>query len=121
MLAGTIDAVFKNEQGEITIVDWKTNKGHIINADQIVQWPNGLKGIPKKNINKTETQSDVDLMTKHQFEKPTEPIKKDIEIPESITVSELAQKISMKSSELIKVMMKTLNKNPLNFSLNSPK
>jgi translation initiation factor IF-2 len=60
---------------------------------------------PKKNINKTETQSDVDLMTKHQFEKPTEPIKKDIEIPESISVSELAQKISMKSSELIKVMM----------------
>ncbi len=59
----------------------------------------------KKNINKTETQSDVDLMTKHQFEKPTEPIKKDIEIPESISVSELAQKISMKSSELIKVMM----------------
>ena len=60
---------------------------------------------PKKVINKTETQSDVDLMSKHQFEKPTEPIKKDIEIPESITVSELAQKISMKSSELIKVMM----------------
>ena len=60
---------------------------------------------PKKAINKTETQSDVDLMSKHQFEKPTEPIKKDIEIPESITVGELAQKISMKSSELIKVMM----------------
>ena len=60
---------------------------------------------PKKVINKTETQSDVDLISKHQFEKPTEPIKKDIEIPESITVSELAQKISMKSSELIKVMM----------------
>lgn len=60
---------------------------------------------PKKNINKVETQSDVDLMSKHQFEKPTEPIKKDIQIPESITVSDLAQKISMKSSELIKVMM----------------
>ena len=60
---------------------------------------------PKKVINKTEAQSDVDLISKHQFEKPTEPIKKDIEIPESISVSELAQKISMKSSELIKVMM----------------
>ena len=64
-----------------------------------------LKEPKPKKINKTETQSDVDLMSKHQFEKPTEPIKKDIEIPESITVSELAQKISMKSSELIKVMM----------------
>ena len=46
-----------------------------------------------------------DRISQHQFEKPTEPIKKEIEIPESITVSELAQKISMKSSELIKVMM----------------
>ena len=34
-----------------------------------------------------------------------EPIKKEIEIPDAITVSELAQKISVKSSELIKVMM----------------
>ncbi len=60
---------------------------------------------PKKNTNKVSTKSDSELISQHQFEKPTEPIKKEIEIPESITVSELAQKISMKSSELIKVMM----------------
>ncbi len=60
---------------------------------------------PKKNLNKIENVTDSELISKHQFEKPTEPIKKEIEIPESITVSELAQKISMKSSELIKVMM----------------
>jgi len=60
---------------------------------------------PKKSNNKITTTSDAELMSKHQFEKPTEPIKKEIEIPESITVSELAQKISVKSSELIKVMM----------------
>ena len=60
---------------------------------------------PKKNTNKVSTKSDPELISQHQFEKPTEPIKKEIEIPESITVSELAQKISMKSSELIKVMM----------------
>ncbi len=60
---------------------------------------------PKKNTNKVPTKSDPELISQHQFEKPTEPIKKEIEIPESITVSELAQKISMKSSELIKVMM----------------
>ena len=60
---------------------------------------------PKKNTSKPTPTSDTELISKHQFEKPTEPIKKDIEIPESITVSELAQKISIKSSELIKVMM----------------
>ena len=60
---------------------------------------------PKKNTNKVSTKSDPELISQHQYETPTEPIKKEIEIPESITVSELAQKISMKSSELIKVMM----------------
>ena len=44
-------------------------------------------------------------MSQHQFEKPTEPIKRTIEISENITVGELAQKISVKSAELIKVMM----------------
>lgn len=60
---------------------------------------------PKKNTSKINQKSDPDLISQHQFEKPTEPIRKEIEIPESITVSDLAQKISMKSSELIKVMM----------------
>ncbi len=41
----------------------------------------------------------------HGFEKPTAPIVKEIDIPESITVSELAQRMSIKSSEVIKIMM----------------
>ena len=44
-------------------------------------------------------------MMQHQFEKPTEPVRRTIEISENITVGDLAQKISVKSSELIKVMM----------------
>jgi len=60
---------------------------------------------PKKNHHKKEKLSESELLQKHQFEKPTEPIKKEIEIPDAITVNELAQKISVKSSELIKVMM----------------
>jgi translation initiation factor IF-2 len=60
---------------------------------------------PKKNHNKKEKLSESELLQTHQFEKPTEPIKKEIEIPDAITVNELAQKISVKSSELIKVMM----------------
>ena len=46
-----------------------------------------------------------DLIMQHQFEKPTEPVRRTIEISENITVGDLAQKISVKSSELIKVMM----------------
>ncbi len=64
-----------------------------------------LKEPKHKKINKKESNTESDLIAQHQFEKPTEPIKKIIEIPNSITVSDLAQKISMKSSELIKVMM----------------
>ena len=60
---------------------------------------------PKKVHNNQKKLSDPEISQQHQFEKPTEPIKKEIEIPEAITVSELAQKISVKSSELIKIMM----------------
>lgn len=41
----------------------------------------------------------------HGFEKPTAPVVKQIDIPESITVSDLAQRMSVKGSEVIKLMM----------------
>lgn len=41
----------------------------------------------------------------HGFEKPTAPVIKEIAIPESITVAELAQRMSVKGSEVVKVMM----------------
>lgn len=43
---------------------------------------------------------------KHQFEKPTEPVKREIFVPESISVSDLAQKMAIKAAEVIGVMMK---------------
>lgn len=42
----------------------------------------------------------------HAFEKPTTPIKYKVEVPDNITVAELAQKMSTKAAEVIKVMMK---------------
>ena len=41
----------------------------------------------------------------HAFEKPTAPIVRDVAIPESITVGDLAQKMSVKAGEVIKIMM----------------
>ena len=43
--------------------------------------------------------------SQHGFEKPTAPIVREVEIPESIKVSELAQRMSVKSVEVIKAMM----------------
>jgi translation initiation factor IF-2 len=42
----------------------------------------------------------------HQFEKPPEFISREIEVPEAITVGDLAQRMSLKSGELIKTLMK---------------
>jgi translation initiation factor IF-2 len=42
----------------------------------------------------------------HGFEMPTEPVVHEVEIPEAITVSELAQKMFIKGAELVKSLMK---------------
>ncbi|MEN8170688.1 MAG: translation initiation factor IF-2 [Pseudomonadota bacterium] len=42
----------------------------------------------------------------HAFEKPVAPVVHDVSIPETITVGDLAQKMSVKAGEVIKEMMK---------------
>ncbi|MEW9897921.1 translation initiation factor IF-2 [Chitinivorax sp. PXF-14] len=42
----------------------------------------------------------------HAFQAPTEPIVRDVMIPETITVAELAHKMAVKAAEVIKVLMK---------------
>ncbi|MBR9828970.1 MAG: translation initiation factor IF-2 [Oceanospirillales bacterium] len=42
----------------------------------------------------------------HGFEKPTAPVVHEVNVPESITVAELAKKMSIKAAEVIKVMFK---------------
>ncbi|HEY0635933.1 MAG TPA: translation initiation factor IF-2, partial [Gammaproteobacteria bacterium] len=43
---------------------------------------------------------------KHGFEKPTAPVIREVSIPETITVAELAQRMSVKAAEVIRAMMK---------------
>ncbi len=45
------------------------------------------------------------IETQHGFEKPTEPIIREVEIPENISVGDLAQRMSVKATEVIKLMM----------------
>jgi translation initiation factor IF-2 len=47
----------------------------------------------------------ADAEQRHGFEKPTAPIKKDVAVGETIIVSDLAQKLSVKATEIIKVLM----------------
>ena len=62
----------------------------------------GKSGRRKK---KKRPRQVVKRPAQHAFEKPTAPIVREVEIPESITVSELAQRMSVKSTEVIKAMM----------------
>jgi translation initiation factor IF-2 len=47
----------------------------------------------------------ADLEPKHAFERPTAPVKREVNIGETITVAELAQKMAVKATEVIKVLM----------------
>lgn len=65
------------------------------------------KGTGRRRNKKPKRQTVVQQPTsqQHGFEKPTAPVVKDIDVPESISVADLAQRMSVKSSEVIKVMM----------------
>lgn len=47
----------------------------------------------------------VSVDSQHGFERPTEPVIREIEIPETITVNDLAQRMAIKSNDVIKVLM----------------
>ncbi|MDB5985844.1 MAG: translation initiation factor [Nevskia sp.] len=64
----------------------------------------GKGGRREKKSKKPSGQIRVDNL--HVFEKPTAPVVREVEVPEAITVGELANRMAVKATELIKVMMK---------------
>ena len=58
----------------------------------------------RKTRPKTRAQK-VEVASKHAFEKPVAPVVREVLVPESISVSDLAQKMAIKAAEVIKVMM----------------
>lgn len=58
----------------------------------------GWKGPKGKNNRHNQEQSN--------FNQPTEPVVRDVHVPETITVAELAHKMSVKAAEVIKCLMK---------------
>src|SRR5271154_175710 len=57
----------------------------------------------KKRIKSRSAPADQEQ--KHAFERPTAPVKREVSIGETITVAELAQKMAVKATEVIKVLM----------------
>ena len=43
--------------------------------------------------------------SEHGFERPTAPVVREVEVPETITVADLSQRLAIKSTEVIKALM----------------
>lgn len=64
-----------------------------------------MRGRRKKGASRARGRAVHIEHTEHGFTRPTEPVVRDITIPETIVVSELAQRMAVKAAEVIKVMM----------------
>jgi translation initiation factor IF-2 len=59
----------------------------------------------KKRVKERTGTGGVSTETKHAFEMPTAPIKREVTIGETITPQEIAQKMAVKATEVIKTML----------------
>ena len=64
------------------------------------------KGKKFKDFEKSDKYKQAEVSMTHAFEMPTAPMVRTVAIPETITVAELAKRMSIKAAEVIKVMMK---------------
>jgi translation initiation factor IF-2 len=65
-------------------------------------WGGGRSRMPRH----TDKHNKHEAPPQHAFSLPTEPIVREVMVPETITVAELAQKMSIKAAEIIKSLMK---------------
>ena len=76
----------------------------------------GPRSRPEEPIVMSEDEEDTTLRKplrakkkpkekRHGFEKPTKPMVREVEIPETITVGDLAQRMAVKSADVIKTLM----------------
>jgi translation initiation factor IF-2 len=61
----------------------------------------------KRGLRKSRTpHTAFEVQGSHGFSKPTAPVVREVEIPETITVGELSQRMAIKATEVIKELMK---------------
>ncbi len=63
------------------------------------------KGKSGRRKGKPRRALPANFESKHAFERPTEPVVRDVEVPETITVAELGNRMAVKANEVIKSMM----------------
>ena len=64
------------------------------------------RGWRKKKPGRRQAPASSTPDTQHGFQKPTAPVVHEVKIPETISVADLAQRMSVKAAEVIKVLMK---------------
>jgi translation initiation factor IF-2 len=74
-------------------------------GDHTIHVADGMAGRRKKKKQRRRAVP-VNVDPQHAFEKPTEPVVREVEIGETITVSELASRMAVKANEVIKALMK---------------
>jgi translation initiation factor IF-2 len=74
-------------------------------GDHTLHVADGMAGRRKKKKQRRRAVP-VNVDPQHAFEKPTAPVVRDVEIGETITVSELASRMAIKANEVIKALMK---------------
>jgi len=65
----------------------------------------GKSGKRRDKKQRTARAAPVQTGSKHGFERPTQPVKREVAVPETITVGELANKMAVKAPQLIKTLM----------------
>jgi translation initiation factor IF-2 len=74
-------------------------------GDHTLHVADGMAGRRKKKKQRRRSVA-VSVDPQHVFEKPTAPVVREVEIGDTITVSDLAQRMAVKANEVIKALMK---------------
>ena len=95
----------KAKKKEVTVWKEETAKRRTIKTRGDVQGASGWH-TPKAGARHRPSATAAAAETPHQFSAPTEPVTKEVHVPETITVGDLAHKMSVKAAEVIKILMK---------------
>jgi len=75
-------------------------------ADHTLHVADGMAARRKKKRPQRRRAMPVNVDSQHGFERPTAPVVREVEIGNTITVGELAQRMAVKANEVIKALMK---------------
>jgi len=95
----------KAKKKEVTVWKDESAKRRTIKTRGDVQGASGWHS-PKGSRHRPSGGAAAGADTQHQFSAPTEPVTREVHVPETITVADLAHKMSVKAAEVIKVLMK---------------